>query len=168
MGLTPAIWSLPEFRKTLYILKNVSKPTQELIDHILRFSTNFVSESARLAQVWVWEQGVVTLCWGSWVNQLYLVCRPLGVLVAHRQRQWPSSMMWSGVDIFVWVTWRPPSFVKKLLSGTRGHGDRGYLQALVATQEETRERLGGREVILFVSDSKTWSRRDFVSNRTTG
>ena len=51
MGLTPAIWSLLEFRKTLYILKNVSKLTQELIDHILRFSTNFVSESARLAQV---------------------------------------------------------------------------------------------------------------------
>ena len=117
MGLTPAIWSLLEFRKTLYILKNVSKPTQELIDHILRFSTNFVSESARLAQVWVWEQGVVTLCWGSWVNQpLYLVCRPLRALVACRQRQRPFVLVWSGVDIFVRGTWRPQSWWTKCSS----------------------------------------------------
>ena len=48
-----------------------------------------------------------------------------------------------------------PSFVEKLLSGTRGQGDRGDLQALVATQEETRERLGGREAKLFMSASTT-------------
>ena len=66
------------------------------------------------------------------------------------KRHRPSALVWSGDDNFVRGTWRPPSFVEKLLSGTRGQGDRGDLQVLVATQEETRERLGGREVILFV------------------
>ena len=36
----------------------------------------------------------------------------------------PSDLVWSGDDIFVRGTWRPPSFVEKLLSGTRGQGDR--------------------------------------------
>ena len=49
--LTPAIFMLLEFRETSYTLKNTSKPTQVLSDQILRFSTNFVSKSARLAQV---------------------------------------------------------------------------------------------------------------------
>ena len=49
--LPPAILELPEFRETLYTLKNTSKPTQVLSDQILRFSTSFVSESARIAQV---------------------------------------------------------------------------------------------------------------------
>ena len=31
---------------------------------------------------------------------LYSVCRPLGVLVARRQRQRPSGLVWSGVDKF--------------------------------------------------------------------
>jgi len=60
------------------------------------------------------------------------------------------------------------SFMEKLLSGTRVQGDCGDLQALVAMQEETRERLGGREAILFVSASTTWSRSGLVPNRTTG
>ena len=44
---------------------------------------------------------------------------------ARRQRQRPSDLVWSGVDDFVRGTWRPPSFVEKLLSGTRDQGDRG-------------------------------------------
>ena len=38
---------------------------------------------------------------------------------ARRQRQRPSDLVWSGVDDLVRGTWRPPSFVEKLLSGTR-------------------------------------------------
>ena len=45
--------------------------------------------------------------------------------VAHRQRQRPSDLVWSGVDDFVRETWRPPSFMEKLLSGTRDQGDLG-------------------------------------------
>ena len=47
--LTPAILLLLETRETPYTLKNTSKPTQVHIDQILRFSTSFVSVSARLA-----------------------------------------------------------------------------------------------------------------------
>ena len=39
-------------------------------------------------------------------------------------RHRPSDLVWSGDDNFVWLTWRPPSFVEKLLSGTRDQGDR--------------------------------------------
>jgi hypothetical protein len=39
-----------------------SKPTKEIIDHILRFSTSFVTESVRLALVRVRVQGVVAFC----------------------------------------------------------------------------------------------------------
>jgi hypothetical protein len=38
-----------EYSVTSYKLKNTSKPTQVHIDQILRFSTSFVSVSARLA-----------------------------------------------------------------------------------------------------------------------
>ena len=38
-------------------------------------------------------------------------------------RHQPSDSVWSGDDNFVRGTWRPPSFVEKLLSGTRGQGD---------------------------------------------
>ena len=41
------------------------KPTKELTDHILRFSTRFESESARLTLVRVRVQGAVALCAGS-------------------------------------------------------------------------------------------------------
>ena len=44
-----------------------------------------------------------------------------GSLARHR----PSNLVWSGDDIFVRGMWRPPSFVEKLLSGTRDQGDRG-------------------------------------------
>ena len=39
--------------------------------------------------------------------------------MARRQRHRPSDLVWSGDDNFVWGTWRPPSLVEKLLSGTR-------------------------------------------------
>ena len=38
-----------------------------------------------------------------------------GSLARHR----PSDLVWSGDDNFVRGTWRPPSFVEKLLSETR-------------------------------------------------
>ena len=43
----------------------------------------------------------------------------LGAVLAHRQRQRPSNLVWSGVDNLVGGTWRPPSFVEKLFSGIR-------------------------------------------------
>jgi len=39
-------------------------------------------------------------------------------------RHRPSDLVWSGDDNIVRGTWRPPSFVEKLLSGTRDQGDR--------------------------------------------
>ena len=45
---------------------------------------------------------------------------------AHRQRQRPSDLVWSGVDDLVRGTWRLPSFVEKVLSGNRDQGDRGF------------------------------------------
>jgi len=42
--LTLAILELLEFRETLDTLKNISKPTKEQIDHILRFSTSLALE----------------------------------------------------------------------------------------------------------------------------
>ena len=44
--------------------------------------------------------------------------------------QRPSGSMWSGVDNLVRGTWRPPSFVVKLLSGKRDQSDRGDLTSL--------------------------------------
>jgi hypothetical protein len=35
-------------------------------------------------------------------------------------RHQPSDLVWSGDDNIVRGTWRPPSFVEKLLSGTQG------------------------------------------------
>ena len=35
----------------------------------------------------------------------------------------PSGLVWSGDNTFVRGTWRPPSLVEKLLSGTRDQGD---------------------------------------------
>ena len=37
---------------------------------------------------------------------------------------WSVKLAGNVNDIFVRGTWRPPSFVEKLLSGTRGQGDR--------------------------------------------
>ena len=57
-----------------------------------------MSKIARYCALWA----------GSWVNQKKnSVCRPLGALLARRQRQRPSDLVWSGVDNFVRGTWRP-------------------------------------------------------------
>jgi len=68
--LPPAILELLETWDTSYTLKNNSKPSKEQIDHILRFSTCFVSVSARLALEWVSEwvsewARLCALCLGS-------------------------------------------------------------------------------------------------------
>jgi hypothetical protein len=49
--------------------------------------------------------------------------------------------------------WRPPSFVKKLLSGDGIEVTRDLAWALVASQEEFREQLSDRKAILLVSAS---------------
>ena len=49
--LIPAILELLESRDATPTLAKSSKPTKELLDQIPRFSTCFVNESARLAQV---------------------------------------------------------------------------------------------------------------------
>ena len=52
-------------------------------------------------------------------------------------RHRPSDMVWSGDDNIMRGTWRPPSFVEKLLSGTQGQGDRDCVHGsdLVAEQQ---------------------------------
>ena len=57
-----------------------------------------------------------------------------------RQRHRPSDLVWSGDDIFVRGTWRPPSFVEKLLSGTRGQGDRDERLDLVHEHQKVIKR----------------------------
>jgi len=121
--LTPTILELLETRDTSYTLKNISKPSKEQVDHTLKFSTCFVSVSARLALERVSK--VVPCALVLLENHLlYSVCRPLGVLVACRQCHRPSGLVWSGDDIFVRGTWRPPPFLVKLLSGKRDQGVR--------------------------------------------
>ena len=44
-----------------------------------------------------------------------------------------SDLVWSGDDNLVRGTWRHPSFVEKLLSGTRDQGDRGGSVSLEET-----------------------------------
>jgi hypothetical protein len=48
--------------RSLLHSEEVLQASEEQIDHILKFSTSFVSESARLALVRVRVQGVVALC----------------------------------------------------------------------------------------------------------
>ena len=62
------------------------------------------------------------LCCGSLVNQQdILVRRPLGAL-----RLAGNDLVCSGVDDLVRGTWRPLSFVEKLLSENWDQGDRGF------------------------------------------
>jgi hypothetical protein len=51
--------------RSLLHSEEVLQAIEEHIDHILRFSLTFVSESARLALTSVRVQGVVILCAGS-------------------------------------------------------------------------------------------------------
>ena len=82
---------------------------------------------------------------GSSVSQQEDLVEPamLGVLVTRRHVNDPPAWYGAASTSFVWGTWRPRSLVEKLLSGTRGQGDR----------ECSRKRLGGREAILFMSAS---------------
>ena len=82
---------------------------------------------------------------GSSVSQQEDLGEPaiLGVLVTRRHVFDPPAWCGAAMTSFVRRTWRPPSLVEKLLSGTRGQGDR----------ECSRNRLGGRETILFMSAS---------------
>ena len=70
----------------------------------------------------------------------------LGVLVTRLHVNDPLAWCGAVSTSFVRGAWRPPSLVEKLLSGTRGQGDR----------ECSRKRLGGREAILFVSALTMW------------
>ena len=67
----------------------------------------------------------------------------LGVLVTRRHVLDPPAWCGAATTSFVQGTWRPLSLVEKLLSGTQDQGDRGDLQAFVATQGESRKKLSG-------------------------
>ena len=56
-------------------------------------------------------------------------------------RHRPSDLVWSGDDNLVRGTWRPSSFVDKLLSGKRDQGDRDcvYRRDLVAGSDTLSE-----------------------------
>ena len=57
------------------------------------------------------------------------VRRHLGALKASRHVIDPPDLVWSGDDNIVRGTWRPPSFVEKLLSGTWSQSDRDCVHA---------------------------------------
>ena len=62
---------------------------------------------------------------GSRVNQqVYLDAPAPWSLGGSPARHRSSGLVWSGDDNLVRGTWRPPSFVDKLLSGKRDQGDR--------------------------------------------
>jgi hypothetical protein len=125
-----------------------SKPTKELIDHILRFSTSFVSESARPALV-KWECKVSLSCVLvlEWTKACILVCRPFGVPGGSMTSHWPSGLVWSGDDSFVRGTWRPPSFVEKLLSGDGIEVTGDLAWALVANPLWQVKKSSGRDLV---------------------
>jgi hypothetical protein len=62
---------------------------------------------------------------------------------------------------------RPPSFVRKLLSGDGIEVIGDLERALMASQEESRKRLCDRKAILLVSASTTWTKNGFVPIDTT-
>jgi hypothetical protein len=73
---------------------------------------------------------------------LYLIVPAIfGVLVTRQQVIDPPT--WCGADDFVWETWRPPSFVEKLLSGD-------LVASLGGEPKCPRKRLDYREAILLI------------------
>ena len=97
------------------------------------------------------EQGCVPCALILGENHLlYSVCRPLGVLVARRQHLRLSDLVWNGDDTLCAGDVETPILSGEAFSGTRCQDGRGDLQALVATQGDTRKRLGGREAILLI------------------
>jgi hypothetical protein len=124
---------LLEFVRSYRHSQEVLQPTQELIDHIRRFSTSFESVSAMISCRQSERARYCCLVfWFLRVNhKLYLhvlVPWSLGDLPANHR---PSSLIWSGDDGFVRGTCRPPSFMEKLLSGKRHQGDWGLHKSLV-------------------------------------
>jgi hypothetical protein len=116
------------------------------------------------------EQGGVDVLYaGSLVNhKLYLGVPAHWSLGGSPANFRPSDLVWSSDDGFVRGTWRPPSFTEKLLSGVGIEVTGNLARALVASQEESRKRLGYWEAILLVSASTKWTRGGFVPIDTTG
>jgi hypothetical protein len=102
------------------------------------------------------------------------MCRALGVFVARRQVFDPP--VWCGAAtaaLFVWGGGggRPLLSGKLREDGIKVAGILGVSlsgRAFMASQEESRKRLGDREAIFFVSASTIWTKGDLVSTDTTG
>ena len=85
----------------------------------------------------------------SRVNQtLYLGVPAPSSISDSPASQRPFGLVWSGVNNFVRGTWRPPSFVGKLLSGKRDQGDRDCVHGrdLVAGSNTLRECFNNMDV----------------------
>ena len=106
---------------------HISKPSKSLVIISLALNTFLRVFCARLA-LSEWESKALSLCAVvlCWIKKISWCAGPLelgGSPARHR----PSDLVWSGDDILVRGTWRPPSFVEKLLSGTRDQGNRGWV-----------------------------------------
>ena len=145
--------------------ENVSKPSKEQSDQILRCSTSLVSVNTSLALERVWEQGVATLCaMLESYSSLYLGAPAPWSFEGSSACRRSSGLVWSGVDSFVHGTWRPhPSWRSSLVENgiklTRNlrvpwwPSLRGKLRC-------PRKRLSGQEAILLLIASTTWTRSD--------
>ena len=69
------------------------------------------------------KQGFVPLCCGSLVNEEDFGAPAPWSIGGSPTRHRPSDLVWSSDDNLVRGMWKPPSFVEKLLSGTRDQGD---------------------------------------------
>ena len=120
------IWGCWSLCEATHILKKFSNPFKSPFIKFLGLTHAFwVRASTRLAQDWLSVQGVVALWLVSRVNHnLYLsVSAPWSLGYSPTSLR-PSDLEWRGDNVIVQGMWRPPSFVEKLLSGTRGQGDR--------------------------------------------
>jgi len=121
----------------------------QILPHIYRFSTRFVSVSARISS---WESVRARCCalWLvlEWIKSCISVHRPLWRLGGSPARQRPSGLVRSGVDNLVWGTWRPPSFVGKLLNGKWDQGDRDCVHGrdLIAESNTLRQCFNNMDV----------------------
>ena len=144
----PAIWSSLETWDIPHTPKNISKPSKCTLIKFLD-----------LAQaLWVLVLGLAlekserARCWALWAgsrvnHHCILVRRPPWSLGGSSARQWPSDLVWSGVDNFVRGKWRPPhpSWWSSLVeSGIK-------VTVIVFTKETWLPK-----AILFVSASTTW------------
>jgi hypothetical protein len=155
---------LLEFVRSYPQSEEVLQATQELINHILRFSTSFESVSARISSRE--SERARRRCLVCWIlSEPQVVSRSASPF----ESWWlagESSTLWLGVE-------RRRRFCAGDVetSFLRGDGIEviGDLAiALVASQEESRKRLGDRKIILLVSASTTWTRDGLVLTDTTG